>query len=165
MYIFMYMCLLDITAAPERKKIERKIKYIVVRNCLSKDMDRRIAPEYRRDYDATRRRTSSIGGTARHRVVVAFNRQKCPFSQIRLAPFRYLKCRHILGTSRHRYDTLKGVDSYEGGVWRGWVVLEGLRRPLRISASVTRSSFSLPLFLLPFSTSTLVNVEGAPLFA
>lgn len=57
MYIFMYMCLLDITAAPERKK---KIKYIVVRNCLSKDMDRRIAPEYRRDYSARYRRRMSV---------------------------------------------------------------------------------------------------------
>lgn len=84
MYIFMYMSI-DIAAAPERKDHrERKIKYIVVRNCLSKDMDRRIVSEYRRDADATgverRRRLSSGGSLVAHRRSVLFTFRSFFFS-------------------------------------------------------------------------------------
>lgn len=43
--IFFYVYAYRYNPRLRNGKIERKIKYIVVRNCLSKDMDRRIAPE------------------------------------------------------------------------------------------------------------------------
>jgi len=89
MYIFMYM-LLDITAAPENGKIEKKIKYIVVRNCLSKDMDRRIArrisPRLQRAAADVRCRRQ----TRRHSMLAARRRPRRFASSV---PFRYLKSR------------------------------------------------------------------------
>jgi len=141
MYIFMYMRLLDITAASEQKKIERKIKYIVVRNCLSKDMDRRIAPEYRRDYDAT-------GVDRWYRSPPSSLNRQCPFAN----SFGSFSLSAAIGASRHRYDTLKGTRTKEecgGGVGGPG----GPSSSSSISASVTPAPrFFLPLFLLPFST-------------
>lgn len=83
-------------------------------------------------------------------------------SQIRLAPFRYLKCRHWGVAAQIWY--VEG-DSYEGGVWRGWVVLESLHRPLRgLCFRLLAPRFFLPLF---YFRSPLYPGQRrrAPLFA
>lgn len=116
-YIYIFLCIYiyiylyrDINRGSENETELENIKYIVVRNCLSKDMDRRIAPPISR-YSPIFLSSSTFRRDRSRTVHERFLLSPLPFKS------RLDKTYHGLG-----YD--KWGFSYEGGV-EGWVVLAG----------------------------------------